>query len=64
MDETTATAVEGMSEAVKAELAKAFGSVQAQAMDGILVALPFALSIMGLGMGIRIAINFFKGVAN
>lgn len=61
MGETLASS--GLGEEVVEALEKSFSDVSSMATEGILAALPFGLGVMGLSLGIRIAINFFKGIA-
>ena len=60
----TATVASGMSKAVKDAITSGVTSVQGGVTDGVTAVLPGAMAIIALTMGIRICINFFKGVAH
>lgn len=53
-----------MDEAVKTAITSGVTSVQNGVTDGVTAVLPGAMAIIALTMGIRICINFFKGVAH
>ncbi len=56
----TATA----SEQIQTAMSTAFSGIQTDIVDMILIALPVGLAVLGLAIGIRYGINFFKSVMN
>lgn len=62
MPETDTAA--SMGEVLTKALGDGASSVTSYAKEGLVVMLPYALGIMGLYMGIRLSINFFRSVAN
>ena len=64
MDETTSYVANGLSEKVSEILTNGYLDVAQMAQDGVLVALPIGLGIVGLVAGIRISINFFRSLAH
>ncbi len=59
---TTTTTL--ISEAMKTALTTAFTGIQTDVMSIITIALPAALAIAGVGIAIRLGINFFRSIAN
>lgn len=62
---TEGTAAAGViSDAMKAAYSTALQGVQSDVFDMVTTALPYALGIMGLFLGIRLGIGFFRSIAH
>ena len=53
-----------VSEQVQTAMSTSFTSIQGDIVDMVLTALPIGLVVLGLSLGIRYGINFFKSVLN
>lgn len=53
-----------ITEAMKTAYTTALQNVQSDVFDMVLTALPYGLGIMGLFLGIRLGINFFRSIAH
>ena len=53
-----------MSEALTGAFTTAVGTIKTDGMSMLTTALPAGLAIMGVGLAVRIGINFFRSIAN
>lgn len=53
-----------ISEAMKTAYNTALSGVQSDVVDMVATALPYGLGIMGLFLGIRLGISFFRSIAH
>lgn len=53
-----------MTEALTSSFTTAVGAVKTDVLTMISTALPAGLAIMGIGLAVRIGINFFRSIAN
>lgn len=53
-----------MSEALTSSFTTAVGTIKTDVLNMLTTALPAGLAIMGVGLAVRIGINFFRSIAN
>ena len=53
-----------MTESLTSAFTTAVGTVKTDVLTMIQTALPAGLAIMGIGLAVRIGINFFRSIAN
>ena len=53
-----------MTEALTGAFTTAVGTVKSDVLTMVQTALPAGLAIMGIGLAVRIGINFFRSIAN
>ena len=53
-----------MAEEMTQAFTTAVGSIKSDVMTMIQTALPAGLAIMGVGLAVRIGVNFFRSIAN
>lgn len=61
---TEGTATGMISEAMKTAYSTALQGVQTDVFGMVTTALPYGLGIMGLFLGIRLGLNFFRSIAH